>query len=125
MLKEIVSKLLQGNKSIASDAWRDRNYINGRDRFVFFGKNKFEFVWDNNCLLVFRGKKPAIKIGLPDGHENWNTGTEYVVDTKINGTEYRFQARVLERYIDTNLVWQVRTHSRKRTEITYVQIGKL
>ena len=81
--------------------------------------DKFELIWDHNCLLVFKEQEPKIKISLPEGYRQWNEGMEYSVDAEIDGTEYRFQVIVKE-----GLVWQVRTHSRKRTELSFVRMSE-
>ena len=104
---------------LPSDAWRTRSLLTEPRRFVRAEKNKFELIWDHNCLLVFKEQEPKIKLGLPEGYRQWNEGMEYSVDAEIDGTEYRFQVIVME-----GLVWQVRTHSRKRTEISFVRMSE-
>ena len=119
MFRKLSAKLLKGTRPLPSDAWRTRSLLTARARFVTPDKNKFEFIWDHNCLLVFKEQEPKIKLGLPEGYENWNEGMEYSVDAEIDGTEYRFQVIVME-----GLAWQVRTHSRKRTEMSFVRMSE-
>ena len=119
MFRKLSAKLLKGTRPLRSDAWRTRSLLTEPRRFVRAEKNKFELIWDHNCLLVFKEQEPKIKLGLPEGYENWNEGMEYSVDAEIDGTEYRFQVIVKE-----VPAWQVRTHSRKRTEISYVHMSE-
>ena len=119
MFRKLGAKLLKGTRPLRSDAWRTRSLLTDHGRFVRPEKNKFELIWDHNCLLVFKEQEPKIKIDLPEGYRHWNKGMEYSVDAEIDGTEYRFQVIVME-----SLVWQVRTHSRKRTEISFVRMSE-
>ena len=129
MFRKLLANLLAGTGPSPSEGWRSRfppaetwrsrELPNDFDKFVTSNKNKFEFVQNQDCILVFKKQNPKFKISLPEGYRQWDEGMEYSVDAGIDGTDYRFQIVVKK-----GLSWQVRTHSAKRSEISYVRMGE-